>query len=422
MLASIQFLLNLFLQFLYSWGEAIFTLIGFITAIVSFVFRPPDNEQKRKRIGTISISVCVVLVVCSHFIKISHIYVPNFGLKYETLGRVQSQLEDIGLTITDISIYIGGEWEGYLKREEYETYNYIVVYGCDPKSGEFVKKDIDVELEIDGANIKSDDIELRNISNKELAFKIMLDGILDFEWDLKKVPKKMPDVTNISRNDAENDLKKRGISCYFEEDYSDDITEGHILSQKPEKGEKVYEDTKVVLTVSKGKKLVTVPEVVGFTKEDAEKKLKELGLNVMVEEEYDDNVEEEKVISQSLKKDESVAPNTEIKIVISKGKKPVEDMPVEDKPVGDKPEQTPVQNPTDTSDQNTNSEGSGAEQTGQDHETEQTGQKNNPPEDTAGTEGAGETTDSTSTNNPDGDFKDPKELPGQETDMPNIGK
>lgn len=263
------------------------------------------------------------------------------------------------------------------------------------------------------------------LKKDEMAFNVTSSAILDFEWDLKKVPKRMPDVTNFSRNDAENELKKRGISCSFEEGYSDDVTEGHILSQKPEKGEKVYEDTEVVLTVSKGKKLVTVPEVVGFTKEDAEKKLKELGLNVMVEEEYDDNVEAGKVISQSLKKEESVAPNTEIKIVISKGKKPVEDNPVEDKPVkdkpvGDKPEQTPVQNPTDTSDQKTNTEGSG---TGQNHETEQTGQDNNQPEDTSGTQGSGETTESAPPEESDGiTYIDIDEEKGEETEVENINE
>ncbi len=261
------------------------------------------------------------------------------------------------------------------------------------------------------------------LKKDEMAFNVTSSAILDFEWDLKKVPKKMPDVTNFSQDDAENELKKRGILCSFEEDYSDDVQEGHILSQKPEKGEKVYEDTKVVLTVSKGKKPVTVPEVVGYTKEDAEKKLKELGLNVMVEEEYDDNVEAGKVISQSLKKGESVAPNTEIKIVISKGKKPVEDKPVEDKPVGDKPEQTPVQNPTDTPDQKTGSEGLGTEQTGQDHETEQAGQDNNQPEDTAGTQESGETTESAPPKESDDiTYIDIDEEKGEETEMEDINE
>ncbi|MDD3429756.1 MAG: PASTA domain-containing protein [Oscillospiraceae bacterium] len=64
-----------------------------------------------------------------------------------------------------------------------------------------------------------------------------------------------------------------------EEQYSADYRQGEIISQSPAGGEAASADGTVRLVISKGIQTVELPDLSGWTKEDATARLKELGVN-----------------------------------------------------------------------------------------------------------------------------------------------
>lgn len=416
MLAFLQSIIINLWQFLYDRDGLVTFIFGIVVSALFYYLSNPKNEKIKFLITIVPTAIAIILVVCIIFVKENYTYVPSIELKHKTLEEVQSGLEKEGLKIIDISINADEEWEGYLKREKYEIYNSLKVIGYNPKPGTFVKKDTDVELEVDGTNIKSSDIELRNSKNSDKVFKSMLGGGLEFGWDIKKVPKKMPEVIGLSQNEAEDILKRIGILWRIGNSaYSKTVPEGCVRSQTPEKDEDVFEDTEVVLVISKGKKKVQVPNVVGELKEKAEEMLGQLGLQVTEEEDYDNDVEVGKVISQSVNEGESVLPKTEIKIVISKGKEPEED----------KPKQTQGNRTTGTTGSDPDSGNSETEQTEQNHETEQDGQDDSASEDSGenqGSESSQSTEDTSKEDSDDRKYKDIEDLPGTEVEEKDINE
>ena len=93
-------------------------------------------------------------------------------------------------------------------------------------------------------------------------------------------PATVPKLTGKSQSDAEAALSQAGLSGNATEDYSDTVEEGVIISQDTDAGKEVSKGTTIGYVVSKGPKMtvVTVPSILSFDKNAAEKKLKEAGL------------------------------------------------------------------------------------------------------------------------------------------------
>lgn len=89
------------------------------------------------------------------------------------------------------------------------------------------------------------------------------------------------------------------------------------------------EDTEIIMQVSKGTEKIKVPDVVGMEDNSAQSKIKSAGLKVgTVTYEYDEDVKEGKVVSQSPSDSKKVEPNTKVNLVVSKGQKPEEKVKV----------------------------------------------------------------------------------------------
>ena len=140
----------------------------------------------------------------------------------------------------------------------------------------------------------------------------------------------IPDVTDFDGDLAEEKIEASGANVKVEEQYSDTVPAGTVISQST-KGEGMSSDT-VTIIVSKGPEkvekteaekedeTVTVPDIVGKTKDEAKKILSEKGLMLTVSsEEYSNTVEKGKVISQTPKNGEAAKDKT-VKVVLSKGK------------------------------------------------------------------------------------------------------
>lgn len=134
----------------------------------------------------------------------------------------------------------------------------------------------------------------------------------------------IPDVINISREEAEKKIGEQGLQCEIKEEcYSDQVETGMIISQEPEAGNKVEEGSRVQVIVSKGIEKKKVPSLAGLTSKKAKERLKKQQLKCKSEESYSDSVEKGRVISQNIKAGEKIDKNSTVNIVISKGKKPV---------------------------------------------------------------------------------------------------
>ncbi|WP_211745307.1 Stk1 family PASTA domain-containing Ser/Thr kinase [Paenibacillus sp. Marseille-Q4541] len=152
-------------------------------------------------------------------------------------------------------------------------------------------------------------------------------SLIDLTIGAEKPLEKMLDVTGENYEDAvqkllglelnENQIKK-------EEGFSDKPT-GTVISQSIVAGLDFDPETaEIVLTVSKGPEMVTVPDLINKTRSEAEKLLKNNNLKLAeVKEEASFEVEKGKVTQQwPVDAGASVAPGTEITIYVSTGYSP----------------------------------------------------------------------------------------------------
>lgn len=136
---------------------------------------------------------------------------------------------------------------------------------------------------------------------------------------------KIPKVTGLSYDEAVLAIQEAGFSLgnvsYEDSTQSKDI----VLEQSPYEGEEGGVDTKVDLVLSSGEAPAVMPDLHGETLEEAKAELKELGVletNIKILYEYHDEIEENKVIDQSVATDVRVDENTEVELTVSQGQDP----------------------------------------------------------------------------------------------------
>jgi beta-lactam-binding protein with PASTA domain len=129
----------------------------------------------------------------------------------------------------------------------------------------------------------------------------------------------VPDVRGSSVDDATAELQAAGLGVQTSEVESDEA-EGTVVSQSPAAGAKVDRGTRVSLSVSKGPSVqpVEVPDVAGFTQDEAQAQLEELGLRVrVVDETAPDPAQVGTVLRQVPPAGRSVPPGTQVTIVVA---------------------------------------------------------------------------------------------------------
>ena len=136
---------------------------------------------------------------------------------------------------------------------------------------------------------------------------------------------KVSDVTGMKAEDARKLLEEAGLTVIQEEVYSSsDEDAGMVMTQLPVADSYQKSGSKVVLTVSKGEKRISVPNVVGSSGNSAASVLKSAGFGVQIKEVYDKDSTKGKVISQSPESGSSQKEGTTVMLNVSLGTKPVE--------------------------------------------------------------------------------------------------
>ena len=134
-----------------------------------------------------------------------------------------------------------------------------------------------------------------------------------------------PDLYNLTLDEAQRSLDKLNLNIRvnIEDEYSNEVEKGKIISQQPMSGATLQEGDTVTLVLSKGPMKGYIPNVVGLTLGEAENILKENKLSLgNIKYEYSDTYNNGIVIAQDPKSgSESNQEWVTVNVVVSKGKK-----------------------------------------------------------------------------------------------------
>jgi beta-lactam-binding protein with PASTA domain len=138
---------------------------------------------------------------------------------------------------------------------------------------------------------------------------------------------KVPSVVGLTTDQAEQQIKSAGLTSSQIEVYSATVDKGLVVSQTPQPGSTVTQGTEIGLQISKGPQPaanVTVPNVTALSQADAESALRKANLEPDVLQNYSQTVPTGQVISQAPAAGASVAPGTQVTILVSKGPQPAD--------------------------------------------------------------------------------------------------
>ncbi len=131
----------------------------------------------------------------------------------------------------------------------------------------------------------------------------------------------VPDVVGLTESEAIEALRAAGFQVgSIQREYNSEVDADHVISQEPVSGQMAPAAAAIALTVSRGKELREVPDVVGDSKANAESALSDAGFKSKSSEEFSDSVDKGKVMRQSPQGGVSVEVGSTVTIVISKGR------------------------------------------------------------------------------------------------------
>ena len=130
----------------------------------------------------------------------------------------------------------------------------------------------------------------------------------------------VPDVKGYNRDDAVRTLQNAKLRSKIVEAYSAKVPAQQVIDVNPAVATSVRQNSLVTLTVSKGTKPTAVPDVVTMTEDDARKRLAALGLRLVVAQRAEsDSIPAGVVASQDPQPSSTVAPNSDVNVIISTG-------------------------------------------------------------------------------------------------------
>jgi serine/threonine-protein kinase len=141
---------------------------------------------------------------------------------------------------------------------------------------------------------------------------------------LKKVPNvTVPDVTNMTENEAVRELEKQGfvIEAKTEEQYSDEIEAGNVIKTNPQSGRTVKKGTTITLTISKGLEGFLSEKYVGQNYVAVKATLEAKGITVKLEEkevEEKDKIEDGTIVEQDIEENVELKKGDTVTLTIAK--------------------------------------------------------------------------------------------------------
>ena len=169
----------------------------------------------------------------------------------------------------------------------------------------------------------SDSVEKDRIARQDVAAgsKVAKDTVVTYYLSLGSEGTSVPDVVGQTRSSATATLNNAGFYVTVDQQYSDTVEEGLVISQTPSSGSKLKAEGTVNIVVSKGKesKAVSVPSVVGQSEGSAMTTLNNAGFKVTTEYQASSSVSSGNVISQTPTSGTELDPGKTVHLVISTG-------------------------------------------------------------------------------------------------------
>ncbi|MFI7059992.1 Stk1 family PASTA domain-containing Ser/Thr kinase [Kribbella sp. NPDC050124] len=153
----------------------------------------------------------------------------------------------------------------------------------------------------------------------------------------------VPDVIGKSESQARKALEGTSANFKVKEETKTENSgekEGTVLAVSPDPSGEYPSGTEFTLTVSSGKEMVEVPNVVTMTQDDATKTLKDLGFKVGYEQAEDPGKPDQTVLQQSVKANSQAAKGTLVTLTIN-------NLPENTPPPTETPSTTPSETPGD---------------------------------------------------------------------------
>lgn len=136
---------------------------------------------------------------------------------------------------------------------------------------------------------------------------------------------RMPAVVGKTISEAKKDLRNAALQAKEAPAFSESVPVGVVMSTQPTAGAELRKNSTVTLAVSKGPERIAVPDLHGLSPEAAKNRLQAAGLKLgSSSQDFDEQIAKGKIISSNPVVKTPVKRNTAIKVVISKGRKPIE--------------------------------------------------------------------------------------------------
>lgn len=179
----------------------------------------------------------------------------------------------------------------------------------------------------------------------EIALTVSLGSLSEETAELT-----VPDLRGLTRKEAMKELEKLKEETGFtyalgdvQKEHSAEVEKNRIISQSLEPGTKARTNEPISLVISLGPEMVQVPDLLYASREDAVKRLEDVGLTAEIREDYSSQVQKDLVISQNPDADSQAAKGSTVTIVISLGAKPAEKKPESGGQNTPPPQETPSQ-------------------------------------------------------------------------------
>lgn len=142
-------------------------------------------------------------------------------------------------------------------------------------------------------------------------------------WFFNVPEVRVPDVRNKTLEDARKILQEKNLDLETPELRNDPtVPQDNVISQDPAQGTTIKEHSKVLLTISQGPGLATVPDVVKKELESARIDIENADFKMSPSEEFSSDIPVGSVISQTPEGNTQAVKGSTVKLVISKGVEP----------------------------------------------------------------------------------------------------
>jgi beta-lactam-binding protein with PASTA domain/predicted Ser/Thr protein kinase len=153
-------------------------------------------------------------------------------------------------------------------------------------------------------------------------------------WLLLRPPMHtVPDVVGKPSAVASQILQNRGFEVNIETVVNPDVKRDVVATQRPQPLTKAEEGSTVTIIVSAGPGEAPVPQVTGLPRGKAEAALRDAGFQVEISQQYSSDVPAGRVISSSPPEGTTAEKGTTVRLVVSRGTKPVTVPDVVGKPI-----------------------------------------------------------------------------------------